>query len=263
MGWQHTYDGLGRRVRSERGGLVVNYLYSGDTVVAEGSGTNWVYYGYGSAMVTRGGANPATDTFQHWSLRGDLVARSGSGGAFSPAPLTDAFGDLVLGSREVYDWNGAWGYRNESLTGGLQKVGVRWYDPVVGRFLQPDPWLGDVYEPLTLNAYAYCVNDPVNAVDPSGAIPLVVVVVLAGAAIGAAVGLLWEGIDDYRDDGKLNRPIGDYFCSAGLGAVVGGILAGGGYIVGAGASAVGLGGTFMSGVRSALLRRVVIKIWVE
>lgn len=45
-------------------------------------------------------------------------------------------GDLVSGGREVYDWNGAWGYRNELFTGGLQKVGVRWYDPAVGRFLQ-------------------------------------------------------------------------------------------------------------------------------
>ncbi len=69
---------------------------------------------------------------------------------------------------DFYNRNGGWGYRNEPLTGGLQKVGVRWYDPAVGRFLQQDPWLGDIYEPLTLNAYAYCLNDPVNAVDPSG-----------------------------------------------------------------------------------------------
>ncbi len=53
-------------------------------------------------------------------------------------------------------------------TGGLVKVGVRWYDSAVGRFLQPDPWLGSVYAPLTLNGYVYCVNDPVNAVDPDG-----------------------------------------------------------------------------------------------
>jgi RHS repeat-associated protein len=70
----------------------------------------------------------------------------------------------VSGIRAVYDWNGAWGYRNEALTGGLQKVGVRWYDPTVGRFLQQDPWLGSLYAPLTLNAYGYCVNDPVNYV---------------------------------------------------------------------------------------------------
>ncbi|GIV06952.1 MAG: hypothetical protein KatS3mg017_0154 [Fimbriimonadales bacterium] len=63
-----------------------------------------------------------------------------------------------------------WLYRNElTETSGLVKVGVRWYDPAVGRFLQQDPWLGSLYAPLTLNAYTYCVNDPVNAVDPSGA----------------------------------------------------------------------------------------------
>ena len=106
--------------------------------------------------------------FKHWSIRGDLAATSSPTGAYSPAPITDAFGDLVSGVRPTYDWNGAWGYRNEALTGGLQKVGVRWYDPTVGRFLQQDPWLGSIYAPLTLNAYGYCVNDPVNAVDPSG-----------------------------------------------------------------------------------------------
>jgi RHS repeat-associated protein len=106
--------------------------------------------------------------FKHWSLRGDLVATSGSSGGFTAAPFTDAFGDLVNGSRQTYDWNGAWGYRNEALTGGLQKVGVRWYDPTVGRFLQQDPWLGSIYAPLTLNRYGYCVNDPLQLVDPSG-----------------------------------------------------------------------------------------------
>jgi len=60
-------------------------------------------------------------------------------------------------------------YRNELVeAGGLMKVGVRWYDPYTGRFLQQDPWLGDMYAPLTLNAYAYCVNNPVGAVDPDG-----------------------------------------------------------------------------------------------
>jgi RHS repeat-associated protein len=91
--------------------------------------------------------------YQHWNLRGDLVATSGPSSVFAATPLTDAFGDTVNGSRQTYDWNGAWGYRNEALTGELQKVGVRWYDPTVGGFLQPDPWLGDIYAPLTSNRY--------------------------------------------------------------------------------------------------------------
>jgi RHS repeat-associated protein len=177
VGWEYAYDGLGRRVRAVRGSLEVVYLYSGNTLVAEGSWQSsneplqWVYYGFGSAMYQQVSSTGAE--FKHWSLRGDLVATRGSSGGFTAAPLTDAFGGTVDGTRQTYDWNGAWGYRNEALTGGLQKVGVRWYDPAVGRFLQPDPWLGSIYAPLTLNAYGYCVNDPVNAVDPSGMLHIV------------------------------------------------------------------------------------------
>lgn len=79
-----------------------------------------------------------------------------------PVPVADAFGDLVSVSPDVYAWNGAWGYRYEAHTGGLVKVGVRWYDPTIGRFLQKDPWLGTLTFPLTLNAYGYCGNEPIQ-----------------------------------------------------------------------------------------------------
>jgi RHS repeat-associated protein len=117
------------------------------------------------------------------------VVTSSPTGACSPAPLTDAFGDTIAGARPTYDWNGAWGYRNEALTGGLQKVGVRWYDPAVGRFLQQDPWLGSIYAPLTLNAYGYCVNDPIQMVDPKGKAGILIVLAVA------AVALLLSGCD--------------------------------------------------------------------
>jgi hypothetical protein len=123
-------------VRGVRGSLEVVYLYSGDTLVAEGSRQSsneplqWVYYDFGGAMYQQ--VSSVGAEFKHWSLRGDLVATSDAAGTFTSAALTDAFGDMVNGSRQTYDWNGAWGYRNEALTGGLQKVGVRWYDPTVG-----------------------------------------------------------------------------------------------------------------------------------
>ncbi|WP_219724741.1 RHS repeat-associated core domain-containing protein, partial [Fischerella thermalis] len=127
--------------------------------------------------------------YKQWNLRGDLAATSSPTGAYAPAPMTDAFGDLVAGARQTYDWNGAWGYRNEALTGGLQRVGVRWYDPTVGRFLQQDPWLRSIYAPLTLNAYRYCVNDPVNAVDPSG-LRINWGKVATNTAIGVGIGII-------------------------------------------------------------------------
>jgi hypothetical protein len=74
------------------GFLVVEYLYSGDTVVAErANGGEWVYYGYGGTMYQQV-ANTGAE-FKHWSMRGDLVATSGPSGAYLPAPLTDASGD--------------------------------------------------------------------------------------------------------------------------------------------------------------------------
>ena len=84
----------------------------------------------------------------------------------------------VSDSPDVYAWNGAWGYRNEANTGGLQKVGVRWYDPAIGRFLQKDPWLGTPYEPLTLNRYGYCMNEPVHLIDPDGLTPKIFIAII-------------------------------------------------------------------------------------
>jgi len=133
------------------------------------------------------------------------------------APFTDAFGDTVNGTRQTYDWNGLWGYRNELVeAGGLVKVGVRWYDPAVGRFLQQDPWLGDIYQPLTLNAYGYCVNDPIRWVDPSGDLPLIAVAI--GVVLG--VGVVAVG-DYYLDEGNdLDWPWWAYAA----GGVTGGLL---------------------------------------
>ena len=84
----------------------------------------------------------------------------------------------------AYSRNGAWGYRNEAHTGGLQKVGVRWYDPATGRFLQKDPWLGSVTLPSTLNNFTYCLNDPLQYADPTGKLLAIAAAVLALVAIG-------------------------------------------------------------------------------
>jgi len=60
-------------------------------------------------------------------------------------------------------WNGG-----DALAAlGVVNVGARVYDPVVGRFLSRDPLLIP-RTAATTNAYAFAMNDPVNASDPSG-----------------------------------------------------------------------------------------------
>ncbi|WP_328461087.1 RHS repeat-associated core domain-containing protein [Streptomyces sp. NBC_00448] len=50
---------------------------------------------------------------------------------------------------------------------GLTNLGAREYQPLTGRFLDPDPLL-DPSDPQQWNGYAYGANDPVNQSDPTG-----------------------------------------------------------------------------------------------
>ncbi|ARU57351.1 hypothetical protein OLMES_3311 [Oleiphilus messinensis] len=44
----------------------------------------------------------------------------------------------------------------------------RVYDPVVGRFLSPDPIIQDPYNSQNYNRYSYVLNNPLSATDPTG-----------------------------------------------------------------------------------------------
>jgi RHS repeat-associated protein len=63
--------------------------------------------------------------------------------------------------------------RKQGLTGPFANPGFyylreRYYDPTIGRFLTPDPVMGSVNQPGSLNRYPYVRNNPVNLVDPTG-----------------------------------------------------------------------------------------------
>jgi hypothetical protein len=47
-------------------------------------------------------------------------------------------------------------------------MGARWYDQSIGRFVQPDTIIPNLYNPQNLNRYAYALNNPVKYRDPSG-----------------------------------------------------------------------------------------------
>lgn len=54
---------------------------------------------------------------------------------------------------------------------GLSYMQARYYDPILGRFLSPDPVQFGVDRPDMFNRYAYAANDPVNLIDPDGRAP--------------------------------------------------------------------------------------------
>ncbi|MBQ9471055.1 MAG: RHS repeat-associated core domain-containing protein, partial [Bacteroidales bacterium] len=87
---------------------------------------------------------------------------------------------------------------------GLIDMQARLYDPHLGRFLAPDPYVQAPENHQSLNRYAYCMNNPLKYVDPNGEFS--VLAVLAGAAIGGIINLvanaqnidnIWEGIASF------------------------------------------------------------------
>jgi RHS repeat-associated protein len=54
--------------------------------------------------------------------------------------------------------------------GGLLYYNARWYDPEVGRFISEDPAAANPNDPLSINRYIYCRNNPLIYTDPTGEI---------------------------------------------------------------------------------------------
>lgn len=51
---------------------------------------------------------------------------------------------------------------------GIINMNGRLYDPVLGRFFSPDPYVQFAGSPQSYNRYSYCLNNPLKYTDPSG-----------------------------------------------------------------------------------------------
>ncbi len=69
---------------------------------------------------------------------------------------------------------------------GLYYFRSRYYDPDLGRFIQPDSIVPNVGDPQSLNPYAYVRNNPLKYADPSGHVFEFVVAMIIGAVLGGA-----------------------------------------------------------------------------
>jgi RHS repeat-associated core domain len=79
----------------------------------------------------------------------------------------DIWGNSVL---TVEQYSNAIRYGGEfyDTESGLYYLRARYYDSSIGRFLSEDTYAGNPNDPLSLNLYSYCRNDPVMYSDPSG-----------------------------------------------------------------------------------------------
>lgn len=67
---------------------------------------------------------------------------------------------------------------------GLVNMNARLYDPVLARFLSPDPYVQMPDDTQSYNRYSYCMNNPLKYVDKNGKSFLLIAAAFIGAYIG-------------------------------------------------------------------------------
>ena len=163
----------------------------------------------------------------------------------------DEFGcDLRKTSGEFHSFGYA-GYQREYVT-GIYYAQAREYIPYLGRFAARDFVKGQQDNPLSMNEYIYCKDNPIEYVDENG---LFVLTTLAIIGVGAAVGTLTSaGVNAVSQgikiaEGKQEKfQWGSLAGSAVEGAVVGGVSA---------IPGVGLIGTVAAGATGAAANSVI------
>ena len=212
----YTYNSEGYRDSKTSNDKVIRYLYEGDKVILEVDGDNAekARSVYGSKLISR--TINGENLYYLYNGHGDVTKLVNSEGKEVASYYYDAFGEIVESSGEADNPIRYAGYQYDEAT-GLYYLNARMYDPTVARFLQEDTYTGDVKDPLSLNLYTYCANNPLIYDDPTGYI----LQLLAGAGVGALGGLVINAGVDYLDGGKFNSGLKSY-----LGAAAGGAIAG-------------------------------------
>jgi RHS repeat-associated protein len=78
----------------------------------------------------------------------------------------------------------------------LYNMNGRLYDPILGRFLSPDPYIADPSFTQSYNRYSYVLNNPLKNNDPTGELPL-----WALWGIASAGNWLFGGMDNWLNKG--------------------------------------------------------------
>ncbi|MCD8187801.1 MAG: hypothetical protein LUD57_04170 [Ruminococcus sp.] len=241
----NTYDGLNQLIGYTDGETEASYSYNVDGLriqkVVDGETIHHVWDGnkqiiaditddeiYEADCYIRGTSLIATYSYSNGSksdytyyvknAHGDVVLLTDADGAITKSYTYDAFGvekNIDDADANVFRYCGEY-YDAETGTVYLR---ARYYDPTIGRFISRDSYAGDNTDPLSLNLYTYCQNNPILGTDPTGHW----VNILIGAVVGGLISGISTAIDTYKETGEVD--IGKTLISTATGAVSGAVAA--------------------------------------
>ena len=174
---KNCYDAEGLRAEMEENGRLVQFLYNEDReVVAEKDYSgNLIRYIRGLGLISSDSEN--AKTYYHYVsdeqgsvshiIRGeDEESRVSEQGREQDRILNqyeyDAFGNTISCKEQVENRFRYQGEQYDPITRQYY-LRARYYNPVIGRFIQEDTYYGD-----GLNLYEYCRNNTITYKDPTG-----------------------------------------------------------------------------------------------
>ena len=175
-----TYNEEG--IRTSKNGR--EYILDGSRILAEGEELLYLYDETGSPIgmgFSTGGAGNSvyqyyffgknlqgdiTDVYDEWGHRigGYVYDAWGNFTVEIGSDLNSGLDRFILTDYNPFHYRGYY-YDNET---GLYYLNSRYYDPEIGRFINADGYVSTGQGILGNNMYAYCGNNPVNRVDPTG-----------------------------------------------------------------------------------------------
>ena len=177
-----TYNSEGIRTSKTHNGVTTTYYLDGNRIVGEETQGNVTLYIYDASGAPIGmqyhGASYAEDVWDvFWyekNLQGDIVAIYDESGTLLITYTYNAWGEFTTmthnGGYSTAAYDNPFTYRGyyyeESLF--MYYLGSRYYDQRAGRFISADGYISTGQGILGNNMYAYCGNNPVMRVDPTG-----------------------------------------------------------------------------------------------
>gem|GEM_PF-1664172 len=137
-------------------------------------------YSYGLNRLSRDWVTNEV-SYYHYDPRGSVTGVTDQNAVLWHTYRYEPFGNISFGKPQhtnVYAYNG------ESYNPNTQSQFLRgrFYDTVLGNFYSEDRYLGNVFDPLSLNRYNYSKSNPLHYKDPSGHM-LLPLTMLSGAML--------------------------------------------------------------------------------
>ena len=160
----NRYDAEGLRHELEEDGKLVQFIFRGDEIVGEEKDSNIIRYIRGYDLVASD-AESARTYYHYASDEMGSITHVVEKDQVQNHYEYDTWGNTITCEEIIENRFRFNGQQYDPITQQYY-LRARFYNPVIGRFTQEDTYRGD-----GLNLYAYCANNPVYYVDPSGNMP--------------------------------------------------------------------------------------------